>query len=156
RVSVPEELRGSGGDKSNRRNRADIISADIVFAAHVEAAIGRNLFAAKSRDVCQLRVQTQHVASLVDPFEAFEFEYVGDRVDVSADRTASECQRIEIAFTFRRLLRIVDVVVLHSRSDRTGHDAIQRARSGEAAALNGCKEQLRGVVKGLDVGPRES
>src|SRR5204862_4182510 len=119
-VSVPDELRGSRGDKSDRRNRANIISADIVFAAHVEAAIGRNFFAAKSRDVRQLRVQTQHVASLVDRFEAFEFEYVGDRVDVSADRTASECQRIEIAFTFQRLMRIVDVVVLHSRRDRTG------------------------------------
>ncbi len=57
-------LRRGHRNEGDRRNRADVKPAKVVFATHVEAAEGRYFLAAKSGGVCGGEMQAQDVALL--------------------------------------------------------------------------------------------
>src|SRR4029077_20281097 len=107
-IVVENRLRRGGRDERNWRYRTDVITADVVFAAHVEAIEGRYFLAAKSVDIGHLRMQSQNIAAFLQRLELLKFEDVGNGIHVAADGAAGERERVEIALASRGFLRIID------------------------------------------------
>ena len=141
RVAIEDRHRGCRRNESDGRDRADIVTAQVVFTTQIKAIERRNLFSAVTGDVSHECVKPKHVAAFIDLLEKFPIECIGDGVDVAADRSAGERKRIEIAFALVLFLRIVNRVVADGRRNRAGNDAVERAGSGETAVLNALEQQ---------------
>src|SRR5262249_1300058 len=128
------------GDEGHRRNGANIKSANIVFAAQIEAVEGRDVFAAVTGNVGDLGAQSQHIAVLGQGLELLGFENVGDGVDVATDRAAGERKRVEEGLAFGRLLRIVYRVVVRCAGNGAGDNTVERAGAGHTAILDGLEQ----------------
>ena len=86
------------GNKGDRRNGANIKSANVVFAAHIKTAERRNFLAAISGDVCRGDVNAEDVPLFVDGVEHRVIENIGDAVYVAAQRAAGKRKGVEITF----------------------------------------------------------
>src|SRR5262249_17891506 len=118
--------------------------------------VGRNFEAAVSGDVGGTGMEAKDIAMLVHLLIFLPVEDVGDGVDVTAERAAGERKLVQVALAGSGIHGVVDGVVADARRERARQDAVEGARAGNAAELQLLEEQLRGVVKGFDVGTGEA
>src|SRR5207249_6793933 len=64
--------RSSGRDKRHGRNGTDVVAADVVFATHVETAVGRDFLAAETGGVGDAGAIAENISVFVDRTELFE------------------------------------------------------------------------------------
>src|SRR5712664_1060723 len=147
---VSELLDRGRRNESDRRDRANIKTADVGLSAHVEAAVRGRFPAAVTGDERTRSVKSQNVAVFVHRMEVLPIENVADALDVAAETRKPE--RIEIAFTAGGIHRIVDGVIGNCRRDGAGDNSIERAGTGNAAELQLGEQELGSVVEGSDVG----
>src|SRR5260370_11028006 len=155
-TKIGKLLIGGHGNKSDRGDEANIEAADIRFAAHVEAAIGRRFAAAIAGDKSARSVQAQNVAALVHRMVQLPIKDVGDALDIAAERTAGERRRIEVALPASGVNGMVDGVIGNRGCDGAGDDSVERAGTGDAAELQLREQQLGGFVEGRDIRARET
>src|SRR5712664_161240 len=153
-AGVCELLGGRGRNERDRRDRANIITADVGLSAHVEAAVGRRFAAAVTGDERPRSVKGQNVAVLVHRMEVLPIENIADALDVAAEPRKSH--RIEIALAAGGIHRIVDGVVRNCRRDGAGDDSIERAGTGNAAELQLGEQQPGSIVESSNVGTSEA
>src|SRR5208337_1109702 len=105
------------------------------------------------------RAQEPHpdrIPPLIDRVEIFELPRVRDGVDVSADWSARERQRIEVALPRCRVDRVIELVVVDRCGDRASQDSVQRAWPRDTLILQLREQQVRRLVIGGDVRPRQA
>src|SRR5215470_8300916 len=86
---------------------------------------------------------------LVDRMEILHVDDVGNGFDVAAE--TGKTNRIVKALAARGIDRIIHGVVGDGRRDGAGDDAVQGTGAGQAAELQGFKQERRGGIERLDV-----
>src|SRR5208282_1206304 len=84
RIVIKEGFLGHRGNENHGRDRTNIKSANIVFAAHIEAVEGGHFAAAVAGDIGSGEVQTDGIAVLADGVEIFDVENVGESFYIAA------------------------------------------------------------------------
>src|SRR5579883_320239 len=156
RILKTELLERRCWNERNRRNGTDIVPAYILLAAHIEAAIRRNLEAAEPVDIRHAGVEAQHVAFLVHLLVLLEIEDVRNGVDIAPERTAGQRELVQVAFAARWIHRVIDGVVADARGKRARNDPLEGARSGDIPELQLLEEQRGRFVKRLYIRAGES
>src|SRR5262249_55555508 len=101
-------------------------------------------------------VQAKDIGTLEDGPELRVRENVRYGVDVGAQRADRSRERVEIALAGPGIDRIVDGGVREGGRESAGGEAFQRAGTRVATELDRFKQELRGVVEGLDIGACKS
>src|SRR5262249_388463 len=127
-IEEAELLESGGGNEGDRRNRADVVAANVLFAAHVKPIVGRNFEAAVSGDVGGTGMEAKDIAMLVHLLIFLPVEDVGDGVDVTAERAAGERKLVQVALAGSGIHGVVDGVVADARRERARQDAVEGAR----------------------------
>ena len=135
RIAVEHRLLGHHGNENHGRDRTNIKSAKIVFAAHVIPVERRYFSTAVSSDIGNTEMQANGIAMMVDGMEILGVENVGDRFYVAAQGPARKREGIEDALAFGRVDRIIDSVVADRGRNAARYNPVQRARTGNGAEL---------------------
>ena len=158
-VRIGELEVDAGGHVAVGCGAADIEAADFVFAAGVEAIVGRSDIAAEALHIAQLRAQAEYVASGLHGNEVVhgnETLVSHDGLDVA--HIAPQARGLEGYRVFLAVVRadgVADGVVDVAEGDVAVDDAGQGIRTLDSGAeRNGLEEGLRGGAEGRDRGPR--
>src|SRR5262249_20255266 len=118
----------------NRRNGADVESADVVLAAEIGALKGRRHHAVKSGDKRTLHVVTEGVAPFLHREELFERDDGTYRVDRPAQsgKLSANKEALTVVWGVGRVQR----VHREAGDDLAGRNAAERVRSADAAEVD--------------------
>src|SRR5262249_20940254 len=133
------------------RNGADIESAQVAFAAHVEARVRRRDVGSEAGDKASLQAHAESVLrGFGQGYELREGNQRAHEVHDSAQPGYLAGQEETVPGVGPD--RVVDAVESERWRERTGNDALQRIRTRYVAEAQGLEQVAGSVAEGIDRG----